>query len=80
MTGEVALVREQGQDFAVLAVKPHVVQNPVERQSMVDAGREWFGVRTVLLAEDGRTWGDRDLISWLRNVHSAQLPWRTFTI
>src|ERR1700690_3058195 len=32
MTGEVALIREQGQTFAVLAVKPPVVQNPRERE------------------------------------------------
>ena len=28
MQGEVAVVREQGQTFAVLAVKPHIVQSP----------------------------------------------------
>lgn len=74
------MVREQGQDFAVLAVKPHVVQSPTERQSMVAAGRQWFGVRTVLLAEDGRTWGDEDIVNWLKNVHPARLPWRSFTV
>jgi hypothetical protein len=80
MTGEVALVREQGQTFAVLAVKPHVVQNPNERTALVAAGREWFGMRTALLAEDGKTWGDRDIVNWLRNIHPSRLPWRTFTI
>jgi hypothetical protein len=30
MTGEVALIREQGQTFAVLAVKPHVVMAALE--------------------------------------------------
>lgn len=28
MNGEVALVKEQGQTFAVLAVKPHAVRDP----------------------------------------------------
>jgi hypothetical protein len=80
MTGDVALVREQGQTFAVLAVKPHIVQSPTERAKMVVAGRQWFGVPTVLLAEDGQTWGNKGIVNWLRNVHPAQLPWRTFTI
>jgi hypothetical protein len=80
MIGEVALVREQGQAFAVLAVKPAVVNSAKERAELVAAGRQWFGLRTVLLAEDGRTWGDRDIVAWLRNVHPAQLPWRKFTI
>jgi hypothetical protein len=80
MTGEVALVRERGQAFAVLAVKPHVVHSADERDELVAAGRLWFGMRTVLLAEDGRTWGDRDIVNSLSNVHPAQLPWRKFTI
>jgi hypothetical protein len=80
MQGEVALVHEQGQDFAVLAVKPHVVQSPSQREEMVAAGHQWFGVRTVLLAEDGRTWGATDIVNRLRSVHVSQLPWRTFSV
>lgn len=80
MTGEVALIREQGQTFAVLAVKPHVVQSPTERETMLAAAREWFGVRTALLAEDGRTWGPNDIVRWLRNVRVSQLPWRQFSV
>jgi hypothetical protein len=80
MTGEVALVREQGQTFAVLAVKPHVVQSPSEREAMVAAARRWFGVRTALLAEDGKTWGPNDIVRWLQNIHPGQLPWRKFSI
>ncbi len=80
MQGEVALVREQGQTFAVLAVKPHVVQSPSEREALVAAGRNLFGVRTALLAEDGRTWGAPDIVRWLQNVHVSQLPWRSFDV
>ena len=80
MTGEVALIREQGQTFAVLVVKPHVVQSPTERETMLAAARESFGVRTALLAEDGRTWGPNDIVRWLRNVHVSQLPWRQFSV
>jgi hypothetical protein len=80
MTGEVALIREQGQTFAVLAVKPHVVQNPPEREALVAAANGWFGVRTALLAEDGRTWGPNDIVRWLQNIHATQLPWRTFSV
>ena len=80
MTGEVALVREQGHTFAVLAVKPYVVQSPSERESLLAAGIEWFGVRTALLSEDGRTWGPPDIVNWLRGVHPGQLPWRKCNI
>jgi hypothetical protein len=80
LTGEVAVVRDQGQTFAVLAVKPHVVQSPTEREAMLGAARGWFGVRTALLAEDGRTWGPNDIVRGLRNIHPGQLPWRKFTV
>jgi hypothetical protein len=61
MQGEVALISEQGQTFAVLAVKPHVIQNETEREALTTAGHAWFGVRTALLAEDGKTWGPTDI-------------------
>jgi hypothetical protein len=80
MQGEVALIEEQRQTFAVLAVKPYVIQNPTEREALTAAGQQWFGVRTALLAEDGRTWGPNDIVRWLRNVQIDQLPWRSFSV
>lgn len=80
MTGEVALIREQGQDFAVLTVKPHVVQSSQEREAAMAAARQAFGMRTALLAEDGRTWGPTDIVRWLANVDIRRLPWRQFTV
>jgi hypothetical protein len=80
MKGEVALVHEQGQDFAILVVKNSVVSNPQRRREMQDFGLREFGVRTALLAEDGRTWGDQDIVNWLEGVFIEQLPWREFSI
>lgn len=80
MQGEVAVIREQGQTFAVLAVKPSVVNDPSERDELVAAGQQWFGVRTALLTEDGRTWGPPDIVRWLQDIHPGQLPWRTFSV
>ncbi len=80
MTGEVAVIKEQGQTFAVLAVKPHIIQSRSEREAMVAAARGWFGVPTALLAQDGRTWGPNDIVRWLQNIHVSQLPWRKFTV
>jgi len=76
--GEVALVREQGQDFAVLAVKPTVISSSQLREEMVAFGEAEFGVRTALMAENGRTWGPRDIVDWLDGVLAEQLPWREF--
>lgn len=80
MRGEVALVHDQGQDFAVLAVKSRVVSEPSQRDQMLAFGQQEFGVRTVLLAEDGRSWGPPDMVRWLEGVSPAQLPWREFSM
>jgi hypothetical protein len=80
MTGQVALIREQGQDFAVLAVKPHVIANSQQRQEALTLAARTFGVRTALLGEDGRTWGPTDIVRWLSNIDIGRLPWRGFTI
>jgi hypothetical protein len=55
MRGKVAVVREQGQDFAVLLVKDAVLGSPQTRENMLMFGRDHFGVRTALLGEHGRT-------------------------
>ena len=80
MNGEVALVHEQGQDFAILVVKDSVINSPQRRQEMSDFGFQEFGVRTALLAENGRTWGDRDIVNWLEGVFIEELPWRKFSV
>jgi hypothetical protein len=80
MQGEVALVHEQGQDFAILAVKSNVIPSPRLRDAMISFGERQFGVRTALLAEDGQSWGPRDIVNWLEGVFIDQLPWRKFSI
>lgn len=80
MRGQVALVHEQGQDFANLAVKGSVISNPQERENMTAFGRQEFGVRTALLGDNGQTWGDQDIVNWLGSVFVEQLPWREFSV
>lgn len=80
MGGEVALVHEQGQGFAVLAVRNHVIDSPSQREEMVQFGLREFGVRTALMDGRGRTWGPNDIVSWLCGVSADQLPWRRFTL
>lgn len=80
-TVNVALVREQGVNFAVLSVKDYVIENPSERESLVNQGAVWFGMPTVLIGERRhRTYGREDIVRFLRNVHPSQLPWRQMTV
>lgn len=80
MQGKVALVREQGQDFAVLLVKDHVLSSPALREDAMSFGESEFGVRTALVGEQGRTWGPQDIVNWLSSVAVEQLPWRDFSL
>ena len=79
MRGQVALVREQGQNFAVLVVKDRVISNPSEREDAIAWGEPEFGVRTALMGESGSTWGPRDIIRWLEGTPMEALPWREYT-
>lgn len=80
MRGEVALVHEQGQDFAILAVKSSVISSRAQCEEMTAFGEGEFGMRTALLGEDGRTWGPPDIVGWLEGVFLEQLPWREFAL
>lgn len=78
MKGQVALVREQGQEFAVLLVRPSVVTSAQRREEMIRLAEAEFGRRAALLAENGQTYGPEDIVNWLRGVYYEQLPWRDF--
>lgn len=80
-TWQVALVREQGVEFGVVAVQDHVIDNPNEREKL---WRWWTAqlCRPVALLGDHRhgTYGRQDIVNWLRNVSPSQLPWRQMTV
>ena len=85
MKGHVALVREQGVEFAVVTVKPHALAKPKrQKDDLVGAYSLEFGVPAVLMAQDARGratyYGRRDLVNFLSRVLVEQLPWREFTI
>lgn len=47
-----AVIREQGLSFAVVVVKPHVVQNRSEAANAISGFTPVFGVPIVLMAQD----------------------------
>ena len=83
MKGQVALVREQGVNLAVLVVKRHTLNNRAECDRMIQSfSPEFDGVPVVLMEQDSRGvptyYGRPDLVRWLQNVPPEQLPWRDF--
>jgi hypothetical protein len=78
---EIALVREQGINFAVAAVRDHVIHNRREADGVISALAVRLGQPVVLLgAQRHETYGRQDIVRFLRNVHPSQLPWRRVTL
>jgi hypothetical protein len=80
MKGNVAIIREQGQVFSVVAVKDNAL-HPGQREQTLRSAQMQFGLRTAIIGErQHQTYGPTDIVRWLQGVHIAQLPWREFTI
>jgi hypothetical protein len=80
-TCDIALIREQGINFAVVCVADHVIHSPSSREETVRAWTYELGVPIALMgAQQGRTYGRRDIVNWLSNVDPGRLPWRRATL
>ena len=80
-TWQVALIREQGIEFGVVVVQDNVIDDHRERESLL----RWWAVQlqrpiALLGGRQHRSYGRRDIVEWLRNVHPSQLPWRQMTV
>lgn len=79
-----AVIREQGQTFAVVIVRPYVVQNRTTAAEMIESFRPVFGVPVVLMAQDGRGrpsyYGRPDIARFMASVPLQAIPWREYTI
>ena len=85
MRFQAALTREQGVEFAVVAVGPRVVGSTREATDAMRAFQRVFaGVPVVLMAQDGRGrptyYGRRDIVRFLASINFGRLPWREYTL
>lgn len=80
-TWEIALVREQGVNFAVASVRDSVLSNQAECDRLIAAFNLTLGQPTVLLgARQHRLYGRTDIVRFLQNVQPSRLPWRRVDI
>lgn len=78
---QIALVKEQGVNFAVASVRDHVVENHDEADDLIGALSLRLGQPVVLLgAQRHRLYGRSDIVRFLRNVSPSRLPWRRVDI
>lgn len=79
-----AVIREQGVNFAVVVVRPHVIQNHAEATEAIAGLMPAFGVPVVLMAQDSRGsptyYGRRDLSAFMARVPLNAIPWRHYTM
>jgi hypothetical protein len=80
---EGAIIKEQGQNFAIIIVKSHVL-NSSERDSAVNQFSRYFpGIPIVLMAQNSRGvptyYGRTDIVNFLSKLHISQIPWKKFT-
>lgn len=79
-----AIIREQGQSFAIVVAKSHVVTNQSKAAEMIRGMTPVFGVPVVLMAQDsqGRAtyYGRKDISRFMANVPLHAIPWKKYTI
>jgi len=81
---EGAVVKEQGQTFAIVVVKHHVTNNKMAASSAIDSFQGCFpGMPIVLMSQDscGRPtyFGRRDIADFLSRVPTSSIPWKQYT-
>lgn len=78
---QVAVVREQGQTFAVVVVQDSVINTPSERNGVINLWTRELGCRVGLVgAQRHKTFGPGDIVRWLSGVSLDRLPWRRMTL
>ena len=80
-----AVIREQGQTFAVVVVQRHVIDNQSMAADAIAGFRPVFpGLPVVLMAQDssGRPtyFGRQDTSRFLASVPVRAIPWREYTL
>ena len=80
-----AVIREQGQTFAVVVVKRHVLDHAQSANEAIQSFSPAFpGVPVILMGQDthghATYYGRQDIVRFLSNVSPARIPWRRYTV
>ncbi|MBR2535481.1 MAG: hypothetical protein IKE66_05350 [Hyphomicrobium sp.] len=79
-----AVIREQGQTFAIVVVKPHVVQSSAVAADAIRRFAPVFGVPILLMSQDTRGrptfYGRPDIARFMASVPLHAVPWREYTV
>lgn len=84
MQFEGAVIKEQGQTFAIVIVKPHVL-NSNEKDTVRQEFSKYFqNMPIILMAQNSKgiptCYGRKDIVAFLVNLHISQIPWKKYTL
>ena len=84
MQFEGAVIREQGQTFAVVVVKRHVLDHASTATNAIRSFSSVFpDMLVVLMGQDIRGkatyYGPRNIVRFLSHVSPSRLPWRRYS-
>jgi hypothetical protein len=79
-----SVVTEQGITFAIIIVKPFVLQNSNKANETIGSfGRYFPGMPIILMAQDGSGvpfyYGRTDIVNFLASVPMEVIPWKEYT-
>jgi hypothetical protein len=78
-----AIIREQNVTFAIVVVKPQVLTNDLECESVRRSFRPYFpGMPIILMAQvsgRNRYHGRNDIVQFLAKIDQRRIPWKTYT-
>ena len=82
-----AIVAEQGVTFAIVVVKPHVIQSnssAQEARASFATIADFAGLPIILAAQDSRgvfTYqGRHDIVDFLASINASRIPWRRYSV
>ena len=79
-----ALIKEQGVTFAIVVVKPSVLNSSSKIEEARESFQRFFpNVPVVLMAQNSsgtpRYQGRTDIVKFLENIHPNRIPWTRYT-
>lgn len=80
-----AVIRDQGQTFAVVVVKQHILNTSHQADEAIQTFRSVFpGMPIVLMVQDHRGratyYGRKDISRFMSRVPLRAIPWREYTL
>lgn len=85
MTFQGSLLKEQGVEFAIVVVKPHVLSSfNIREEARKNFSCFFPGVPVILMAQNSRGipqyHGRKDIVKFLATIDFRRIPWQKYTV